>query len=98
MSGSPHYVEDKIAVLTKVNSASTPQATHAVSLFSTVTPLPNEHAAIPVFPDEKGGVVEQFYRKWKLHLLIYERGQLEHSHPGFALHVHSHIKLVATRT
>lgn len=97
MSGSLHYVDDKVAVLTRVNSASTPRAVHAVSLFSTATPLPHEHATVPVFPDQEGGVVEQFYRDWRIDLLAYERGRQEHSHPGFAPHVHSHIKLIATR-
>lgn len=97
MNGSLHYVDEKVAVLTRVSSASTPTAVHAVSLFSTATPLPNEHAMVPVFPDQEGGVVEQFYRNWRMDLLAYERGRQEHSHPGFAPHIHSHIKLIATR-
>jgi hypothetical protein len=46
---------------------------------------------------EEGGTVEQFYRGWRTLLHTRERGRAEHSHPGFAPHAHSHIKLVAAR-
>lgn len=72
-------------------------AVHAVTLFSTATPVSNEHAAIPLFPDEEGGTVEGFYASWRTLLLARERGRRDHSHPGFGPHVHSHIKLVAAR-
>ena len=97
MNGCLHYVRDKIQVLQRVLAASTENAVHAVALFSTATPVPAEHAVVPVFPDEEGGVVERFYHNWDLLLLAHERGRSEHSHPGFAPHVHSHIKLIAAR-
>jgi SAM-dependent methyltransferase len=97
MNGCLHYVRDKIQVLQRVLAASAENAVHAVALFSTATPVPAEHAVVPVFPDEEGGVVERFYHDWDLLLLSHERGRSEHSHPGFAPHVHSHIKLIAAR-
>jgi 2-polyprenyl-3-methyl-5-hydroxy-6-metoxy-1,4-benzoquinol methylase len=98
MNGCLHYVRDKESVLRRVIAASTPDAVHAVALFSTATPVPAEHAVIPVFPEDEDGTVERFYRGWRLLLHSYERGRAEHSHPGFAPHVHSHVKLVAART
>ena len=70
---------------------------HAVALFSTATPVPAEHTAIPVFPDEEDGTVEHFYADWHALLHMRERGRAEHSYPGFGPHTHSHIKLVAAR-
>jgi hypothetical protein len=69
----------------------------AVALFSTATAVPAEHAVVPVFPDAEGGLVERFYQDWDTLLLAYERRRPERSHPGFAPHVHSHIKLIAAR-
>jgi hypothetical protein len=68
-----------------------------VAVFSTATPVPTEHAVIPVFPDEEGGTAERFYRDWRTLRRARERGRAEHSHPGFEPHMHSHIKLVAAR-
>jgi SAM-dependent methyltransferase len=98
MNGCLHYVRDKTSVLTRATASSAADAIHAVALFSTATPVPDEHAAIPVFPDEEGGIVEQFYGGWRTLLHSRERGRAEHSHPGFAPHAHSHIKLVAARS
>jgi hypothetical protein len=97
MNGCLHYVRDKIRVLRKVLAASAADAIHAVAVFSTATPVPAEHAVVPVFPDEEDGVVERFYEDWNMLLRVRERARSEHSHPGFAPHVHSHIKLIATR-
>jgi SAM-dependent methyltransferase len=97
MNGCLHYVCDKTAVLRRVLSASSAEAVHAVAVFSTATPIPVEHAVIPVFPDDEDGTVEQFYRGWRTLLRLHERGRAEHSHPGFAPHRHSHVKLVAAR-
>lgn len=65
-----------------------------MSLFSTATPVPAEHAAAPVFPDDEHGVVEGFYLQEQLIQLIYLRGKLEQSHPGFADHEHSFINQI----
>lgn len=97
MNGCLHYVRDKNDVLTRVTAASAADAIHAVAVFSTATPIPTEHAVIPAFPDEEGGTVEQFYSGWQALLHSYERDCAEHSHPGFAPHAHSHIKLIAAR-
>jgi SAM-dependent methyltransferase len=97
MNGCLHYVRDKRHVLQRVLAASTADAVHAVALFSTATPVPAEHAVVPVFPDEEGGIVEGFYRNWNILLHAHERERREESHPGFAPHVHSHIKLIAAR-
>jgi hypothetical protein len=97
MNGCLHYVSDKNSVLTRVTTVSAADAVHAVAVFSTATPIPSEHAVIPTFPDEEGGTVEQFYNGWRARLRFYERDRAEHSHPGFAPHAHSHIKLIAER-
>ena len=52
MNGCLHYVRDKNSVLTRAAAASAADAVYAVALFSTATPVPDAHAAIPVFPDE----------------------------------------------
>jgi hypothetical protein len=36
-------------------------------------------------------------KDWDMLLLAHEQQRREHSHPGFAPHVHSHIKLIAAR-
>jgi SAM-dependent methyltransferase len=97
MNGCLHYVRDKSRMLRRVPAASAGDAVHAVAVFSTATPVPAEHAVVPVFPDEEGGVVERFYQDLEMLLHAYQRGRREHSHPGFRPHVHSHIKLIATR-
>ena len=98
MNGSLHYVRDKDSLLARAAAASAENAIHAVALFSTATPVPDEHAAIPVFPDEERGTVEQFYSgDWRPLFHARERGRAEHSHPGFAPHAHSYVKLVAAR-
>jgi SAM-dependent methyltransferase len=81
MNGSLHYVHDKESVLRRVLLASTADAVHAVALFSTASPVPAEHAVIPVFPEDEGGSVEQFFRGWQVRLRSYERGRSERSHP-----------------
>jgi hypothetical protein len=96
-NGCLHYVRDKSRMLRRVLAASAGDAVHAVAVFSTATPVPAEHAVVPVFPDKEGGVVERFYQDWDMLLHAYQRGRREHSHPGFGPHVHSHIKLIATR-
>jgi SAM-dependent methyltransferase len=95
MNGSLHYVADKRSLLTKLLRASAPDATHAVSLFSTASPIPEEHTVIPVFPDDENGVVEDFYRNARKQLRALERDMPERSHPGFGDHRHSHIKLIS---
>ena len=94
MNGSLHYVEDKASMLAKARRASTTGAVHAVSLFSTATPMPHEHTVVPVFPDDEDGIVEDFYRDGSRLLRVFDRNRPERSHPGFGLHQHSHIKLI----
>jgi SAM-dependent methyltransferase len=98
MNGCLRYVCDKSRVLSRALAVSAADAVHAVAVFSTAAPVPAEHAVIPVFPDEEGGVVERSCQDWDMLLRAYERGRRERSHPGFAPHVHSHIKLIATRS
>ena len=75
MNGCLHYVRDKNSVLTRAAAASAADAVHPVALFSTATPVPDAHAAIPVFPDEEGVTVEQFYGGWRTLLHARERGR-----------------------
>ena len=95
MNGFLHYVRDKDSVLRRALVASTADAVHAVALFSTASPVPAEHAVIPVFPEGEGGAVERFFQGWQMRLRSYERDRRERSHPGFAPHAHSHVKLIA---
>jgi SAM-dependent methyltransferase len=97
MNGCLHYVRDKESVLRRMLVASTADAVHAVAMFSTASPVPAEHTVIPVFPEDEGGMVERFYQGWRPLLRSYERDRTERSHPGFAPHVHSHVKLIAAR-
>lgn len=97
LNGCLHYAREKHHVLAKVEAASAPRAVHAIAVFSTASPLPPAHTVVPVFPADEGGLIEEFYRKWDIRLLTYERERPEHSHPGFPAHVHSHIKLIAQR-
>jgi 2-polyprenyl-3-methyl-5-hydroxy-6-metoxy-1,4-benzoquinol methylase len=62
MNGCLHYVRDKSRMLRRVLAASAADAVHAIAVFSTATPVPAEHAVVPVFPDQEGGAVELFYR------------------------------------
>jgi SAM-dependent methyltransferase len=97
LNGSLHYARDKHSVLVRAEAASAPGAVHALAVFSTASPLPPPHTVVPVFPEDEGGGIEQFYRNWDIRLLAYERDQPERSHPGFPAHVHSYIKLIAQR-
>jgi SAM-dependent methyltransferase len=98
MSGLLHYIEEKVQVLQKIKRASTPESLHVISLFSTATPVPAEHTAVPVFPDDEDGAVERFYLDEKLLHLVYLRGKLERSHPGFVHHEHSFINQIVRLT
>jgi 2-polyprenyl-3-methyl-5-hydroxy-6-metoxy-1,4-benzoquinol methylase len=97
MNGCLHYIREKAGVLRRILAASAPDAVHAVAVFSTASPVPAGHTAIPVFPDQEGGTVERFYQSWHKLLHTWERDRGEHSHPGLGAHAHSYIKLVAGR-
>jgi SAM-dependent methyltransferase len=94
MNGSLHYIREKAELLQRVKRASTSGALHVMSLFSSVTPVPAEHATAPVFPDHEHGIVEGFYSGEQLLQLAYVREKLERSHPGFAHHRHSFINQI----
>lgn len=95
MNGVLHYVDDKEDVLHRIRRGSAAGALHVISLFSTATPVPDAHTVVPVFPDDEGGVVERFYQPNDVVTVRYQRAKVESSHPGFANHVHSYIKLLA---
>jgi SAM-dependent methyltransferase len=94
LNGSLHYIFDKRSLLAKLRRASSPTAFHAISLFSSTTPLSSEHNAVPVFPDDEDGLVEELYRADHLMSLQYVTSKREESHPGFPEHSHSFIKLM----
>lgn len=94
MNGLLHYIKDKDAVLRRLSSGSASGAVHVISLFSTATPLPHEHTVTPIFPDDEGGEVERFYKTHRILTAAYERAKPEASHPGFAEHAHSYIKMI----
>jgi|SRR5580698_3872597 SAM-dependent methyltransferase len=94
MNGLLHYVMEKAEVLEKVRAASAAGALHIMSLFSNATPVPAEHTAIPVFPDDEHGEVERFYLRDQLLEAAYVRAKPERSHPGFAPHDHSFVNQI----
>lgn len=95
MNGVLHYLDDKEGVLRRIRRGSAAGALHVISLFSTATPVPEAHAVVPVLPDDEGGVVERFYQSHDVVTVRYQRAKVESSHPGFADHAHSYIKLLA---
>jgi SAM-dependent methyltransferase len=98
MNGSLHYIAEKSELLERLRLASAPSALHAISLFSTVSPLPAEHVRVPVFPDRERGFVETFYHGDKGLGVSYFSDKKEESHPGFPEHSHSFIKFVTILT
>ncbi|HEV8558656.1 MAG TPA: class I SAM-dependent methyltransferase [Actinophytocola sp.] len=98
LNGLLHYIDDKEDLLHRASRASIFGALHVISLFSTATPLPYEHAAVGVFPDSEQGAVERFYQGNRTLIRMYERAKPETSHPGFSEHVHSYIKLIANHS
>jgi 2-polyprenyl-3-methyl-5-hydroxy-6-metoxy-1,4-benzoquinol methylase len=94
MNGSLHYINEKASLLQGLKCASASESLHVMSLFSTATPIPAEHAVVPVFPDEEHGIVEEFYRGDRLLHLAHIRGKEERSHPRLAHHEHSFINQI----
>lgn len=94
MNGLLHYLEEKEVTLQHVSHGSAPGALHVISLFSTTTPLPSEHAVVPTFPDCENGVVKKFYERHRIVRLMRQRAKVETSHPGFSAHVHSYLKMI----
>lgn len=94
MNGSLHYLSEKEVTLQHASRWSAPRALHVISLFSTATPPPREHAVIPIFPDGEDGVVKKFYEQHRIMRLMCQRAKVETSHPGFSEHVHSYLKMI----
>jgi 2-polyprenyl-3-methyl-5-hydroxy-6-metoxy-1,4-benzoquinol methylase len=93
--GVLHYVNDKHALLSKIQAATAPQGVNSISAFSTFSPTPKCHRIIPVHPDDEDGVIASFYGSWDTQLWT-PRGRPEHSHPGFEAHSHSFVKVLSS--
>ena len=59
--------------------------------------MPDCHSKVPVFCDDEQGSVLVLYQRWTRELVYFERNKREDSHPDMPDHVHSHIKLIASK-
>lgn len=96
-NGVLHYIDDKNAVIEKMQQATRPGGINVISLWSSYTPVPDCHTKVPVFCDEEDGVVVSRYRDWITEFIYFERDKPESSHSAMPSHSHSHIKLIARR-
>jgi SAM-dependent methyltransferase len=96
-NGLLHYVADKDPLVGRMQDITAPGGWHAVSLWSTYTPVPECHRIVPTFPDDEDGVVAARYRSWTKALHLFERDKVEASHDDMAPHHHSHIKVIARK-
>ena len=99
-NGVLHYIDpaDKVNVLRHLSDATVPGGLNAVSLFTTHTALPEEHRAIPVFPDEENGLVQCHYSSWTVRRRLIQRDKIERSHRDFKPHRHSFLKLLVEKS
>jgi len=96
-NGLLQYVRDKEPVIRRMQDATQPGGLNVVSLWSTYTPVPDEHSCVPVFCDDEDGEVAKLYQDWEKELYYFEREKPEKSHSGMPPHSHSHIKLIARK-
>jgi 2-polyprenyl-3-methyl-5-hydroxy-6-metoxy-1,4-benzoquinol methylase len=97
-NGVLQYIDDKAVVVDRMQNATAIGGINVISLWSTFTTVPDCHAIVPIYCDDEDGVVVKFYQGWKKELLYFERDKPEMSHFGMPPHLHSHIKLIATKT
>jgi len=99
-NGLLHYIEDKHAILRKIERATNKNGFGLLSLFSDFTPMPECHRVVNVYPDTENGIVQSFFDSslWKTPYFQFQRNRLDISHPGFPKHYHSFIKMVVQKT
>lgn len=96
-NGVLHYVENKKAVISLMQDATSEGGINVISLWSTYTPVPDCHELVPVYCDDENGVVTRSYRDWATEFIYFERDKAETSHSDLPAHRHSHIKLIAAK-
>lgn len=96
-NGVLHYVQDKAAVISLMQSATAEGGINVVSLWSSYTPVPRCHEIVPVYCDDEDGVVTGSYQAWAKEFIYFERNKAETSHSDMPDHSHSHLKLIATK-
>ncbi|MDT0445907.1 class I SAM-dependent methyltransferase [Streptomyces johnsoniae] len=96
-NGLLHYVAAKEQLIARMQEMTAPGGCHAVSSWSTFTPVPPGHQVVPTFPDDEDGAITRAYRGWDKLLHYYERNRLEIAHEDMEPHAHSHIKMVALK-
>jgi SAM-dependent methyltransferase len=96
-NGLLQYVRDKEPVIRRMQAATVAGGINVVSLWSSYTPVPEEHSLVPVYCDDEDGEVAKLYQDWPKELCYYERDKPETSHSGMPPHCHSHIKLIARK-
>ncbi len=96
-NGVLHYIADKSAVCSKLQSITTSGGINVISLWSSYTPVPDCHQIIPTFPDEERGTVTTAYTHWKKLLMYFERQKMERGHAEMGPHMHSYIKMIAQK-
>jgi SAM-dependent methyltransferase len=94
-NGLLHYVSDKKHAIDLMQAATSPSGLNVISLWSTFTPVPENHEIVPVYADDEEGLVASAYSGWHKELLYFERGKDEGAHFDMPPHRHSHIKLIA---
>lgn len=96
-NGVLHYVEDKQAVVIRMQQATAAGGLNVISMWSTYTPVPDCHDKVPVSCDDEDGLVTKLYQSWRKELIYFERDKPETSHDDLPAHRHSHIKLIARK-
>jgi len=96
-NGVLHYIEDKAAVISLMQEATSVGGINVVSLWSSYTPVPECHEIVPVYCDDEDGVVTSSYRSWTTEFIYFDRNKPETSHSDLPAHQHSHLKLIASK-
>ena len=96
-NGLLQYIRDKETVIRRMQDATLPGGINVVSLWSSYTPVPEQHNCVPIFCDDEDGEVSKLYQEWPKELHYFERDKPETSHSDMPSHCHSHIKLIARK-
>jgi len=96
-NGVLHYVEDKRALIERIQRMTASGGSNLVSLWSDYSPVPPCHRIVATHPDQEEGVTTSSYASWRKELLYFERNRSESSHCDMEPHVHSFIKLLAVQ-
>jgi tellurite methyltransferase len=97
-NGVLHYIDDKAAVVERMQQATRAGGLNVVSLWSTHSLVPECHEQVPIYCDDEDGIVVKLYQAWDIKLKYFERDKPESSHSGMPHHAHSHIKMIARKT